>query len=375
MSQPHARIGVVWEIKDATDRSWVSEAIRLVEADHNRSADTHLHAFPLPPEWGIDLYLKDESVHPTGSLKHRLARSLFLYALCNGWLSEGTTIIEASSGSTAVSEAYFARLVGVPFVAVMPRSTSPEKIGVIEFHGGRCHLVDEPGAIYAEAARLAVETGGHFMDQFTYAERATDWRGNNNIAQSIFDQMQCERHPIPRWIVVGAGTGGTSATIGRFIRYQRHDTKLCVVDPENSAFFDGYVNDNPEHTTGRGSRIEGIGRQRVEPSFLPTVIDCMAQVPDAASIAAMRWCSRHLGRSVGGSTGTALWGAVQLISAMRDRGEHGSLVTLLCDGGERYQDTYYNDDWLRARKLDIAPYLGVLEDFLETGCCSTGSVG
>ncbi len=171
------------------DRAWLHEAIRKVEADANRSADTHLHVFPLPEDWGIDLYLKDESVHPTGSLKHRLARSLFLYALCNGWIGPGTTIIEASSGSTAVSEAYFARLLGLPFVAVMPRSTSPEKIALIEFQGGRCHLVDDPGTIYDESRRLAAETGGHYLDQFTYAERATDWRGNNNIAESIFAQL------------------------------------------------------------------------------------------------------------------------------------------------------------------------------------------
>ena len=108
-------------------REWANEAVRRIEADANRSADTHLHAFPLPAEWGIDLYLKDESVHPTGSLKHRLARSLFLYGLCNGWITERTTIVEASSGSTAVSEAYFARFLGLPFVAVMPASTSPRE--------------------------------------------------------------------------------------------------------------------------------------------------------------------------------------------------------------------------------------------------------
>src|SRR5690606_41327517 len=103
-------------------RQWVSEAIAKVEADANRSADTHLLPFPLPPQWGIDLYLKDESVHPTGSLKHRLARSLFLYALCNGWIGADTTVVEASSGSTAVAEAYFARMLGLPFSAVMPAS-------------------------------------------------------------------------------------------------------------------------------------------------------------------------------------------------------------------------------------------------------------
>ena len=129
--------------------------MRRIDADANRSADTHLHAFPLPEEWGIDLYLKDESVHPTGSLKHRLARSLFLYGLCNGWIVEGATIVEASSGSTAVSEAYFARFLGLPFIAVMPASTSPEKIALIEAQGAVCHLVADPTSVYSEARLLA----------------------------------------------------------------------------------------------------------------------------------------------------------------------------------------------------------------------------
>jgi cysteine synthase A len=67
-----------------------------------------LLSVPLPADWGVDLYPKDESTHPTDSLKQRLARSLFLYALCNGWVRPGRPVIEASSDSTAVSEAYFA---------------------------------------------------------------------------------------------------------------------------------------------------------------------------------------------------------------------------------------------------------------------------
>ena len=88
---------------DPAARAWVDRAIAAVEADAHRSADTHLLRCPLPAEWGVDLYLKDESTHPTGSLKHRLARSLFLYGLCNGWIRPGRPVIEASSGSTAVS--------------------------------------------------------------------------------------------------------------------------------------------------------------------------------------------------------------------------------------------------------------------------------
>jgi cysteine synthase A len=351
----------------AATRAWVDEAVRRVEADANRSADTHLLAFPLPADWGIDLYLKDESTHPTGSLKHRLARSLFLYALCNGWIHEGTTVVEASSGSTAVSEAYFARMIGLPFVAVMPASTSQEKIELIEFYGGKCHLVSDAGTVDDEARRIAAETRGHFIDQFTYAERATDWRGNNNIAESIFEQMTEERFPVPRWIVVGAGTGGTSATIGRYVRYRRQTTRLCVVDPEYSAFFDAWAHDDPTHAINRPSRIEGIGRPRVEPSFMPAIIDRMVRVPDAASIAAMRYLHEVTGRRAGGSTGTNLWVALQIVAEMRESGLQGSVVTLLCDGGERYAATYYDDFWLAARGIDLSRHQATLQRFRLAG--------
>jgi cysteine synthase len=336
-------------------QAWLCQAIARIEADYQRSADTHLIALPLPAlaEVGIDLYLKDESTHPTGSLKHRLARSLFLYALCNGWVRQGSTIVEASSGSTAVSEAYFARLLGLPFVAVMARSTSAEKIAQINFYGGRCELVDSAAEVYAAAQAIADATGGHYMDQFTYAERATDWRGNNNIAQSMFSQMAHERHPIPRWVVVGAGTGGTSATIGRFIRYQRHATQLCVADPVGSVF-GAYHQSGERSLTAAGSRIEGIGRPRVEASFIRSVVDRMLEVADVDSVAAMRALSALLGRRVGPSTGTNLIGMLHLAAEMRARGEPGSILSLLCDAGERYLPSYHDSAWVAAQIGDCA---------------------
>ncbi len=335
-------------------RAWVHEALRRIEADFQRSSDTHLIPLPLPGFPGVALYLKDESSHPTGSLKHRLARSLFLHALVNGWLHERSTVVEASSGSTAISEAYFARLLGVPFVAVMPRSTSPQKIAAIEFHGGRCHLVDDPTTLYSESQRLAQELGGHYMDQFTLAERATDWRGNNNIAESIYLQMRLEPHPVPAWIVASAGTGGTLATIGRYVRYCRHPTRVCGVDAEQSVFYDHYLSGDPSLTLPLGSRIEGIGRPRVEASFVPGVLDAMVKVPDRWSLAAMHALTLRLGRRVGGSTGTNLIAALACAEVMARRGEPGSIVTLICDDGERYRQSYYDEPWLQAQGLGCA---------------------
>ena len=341
-------------------REWVNQAIRRIEADFQRSADTHLFRLEVPGLSGIDIYLKDESTHPTGSLKHRLARSLFLYALCNGKLSEGKPVIEASSGSTAVSEAYFARMLGLRFIAVMPRSTARSKIAQIEFFGGECHFVGSAPEMHDAAVEMAARTGGYFMDQFMYAERATDWRGNNNIAESIYRQMAQEPYPIPAAIVMSAGTGGTSATLGRYMRYCSHATELVVVDPENSVFYDSYQSGDRTLTRDCSSRIEGIGRPKVEPSFQHDVIDRMIRVPDAASVAAMLWLERLTGRRAGPSTGTNIWGTLQVAREMQAAERQGSLVTLMCDSGQRYLDTYYDPAWVGERIGKVAPWLDQL---------------
>ncbi len=344
-------------------RAWTDQAVRRIEADFNRSADTHLIPIELPYYPGIELYLKDESSHPTGSLKHRLARSLFLYALCNGWLGPDTAVVESSSGSTAVSEAYFARMLGLRFIAVVPRATAAEKIAAIEFQGGECHFVEDPNRVYAQAEALAREVRGHYMDQFTYAERATDWRSNNNIAESIFQQLGRERHPVPRWIVCGAGTGGTSATLGRFVRYNHFATEVCLSDPEGSVFHRHFADRRVTTVERCVSCIEGIGRPRVEPSFIPDLIDRAVVVRDADSIAAARVLSERLGRRCGGSTGTNLWACAYLIGEMLEQGLTGSVVSILCDQGERYASTYFNDPWVSAKGLDLAPGMHVMREF------------
>lgn len=246
----------------------------------------------------------------------------------------------------------------------MPACTAKRKIEQIQFYGGHCHLVESACEIYAASERLAHELNGHYMDQFTYAERATDWRGNNNIADSIFRQMRNEPHPVPRFIVMSAGTGGTSATIGRYIRCQGYDTQLMVVDPENSVFLPYWQDRDASLRSPVGSKIEGIGRPRVEPSFIPDVVDEMLRVPDAASVATAHWLETQLGRKVGASTGTNMWGALQLAARMREAGETGAIVTLLCDSGDRYLDTYYHPSWVSDHIGDLTPWSAAIAKLL-----------
>jgi len=139
-----------------------------------------------------------------------------------------------------------------------------------------------------------------------------------------------------------------------------------VVDPEHSVFYDHYHTHDRSLIGKRGGQIEGIGRPRVEPSFVPGVIDSMMKVHDVDSLATIHWMVQNnvlQGRKAGPSTGTNLYGALQLAQTMRERNESGSIVTLLCDSGERYLDTYYNPTWVQEHIGDIGPSMEYLQRF------------
>ncbi|MCH7232996.1 pyridoxal-phosphate dependent enzyme [Glycomyces sp. L485] len=310
----------------------------------------------------IRIHLKDESAQPTGSLKHRLVRDLLLHGLVSGDIREGTTVVEATGGGAAVSLGYFAQMLVLPFVAVMPARTHPAQVEAIERFGGRCELVDPPLAIYETAARIAEEQGGHYLDMFGRAEAATDWRAGNVTGEVL---AQCETEP--RWIVCGAGTGITSATAGRHLRYVGADTQVAVADPENSSYFPSWATGYAGYATGMPSRIPGIGRPRVEPAFNAEIVDAVVPVPDAASVAAMRYLAERRGAEFGPSTGTCFWAAMELASGMQSEGVAGDLVVVAGDGKQSYRSSFYDDAWLSAKGFDIEPHLRVLEEFAASG--------
>lgn len=340
------------------ERGWVNHRVRRIRALPYQP--TPMLELELPAALrGSRLLVKNESVHPSGSHKHRLAEALFLNALVNGWLVRDSPVVEASSGSTAISEAWFSKLLGIKFVAVVPSGTTTEKKqAILDLDG---EIVEATGATISERAQEeARKRHGHFMDQFTYAERAYDWRGDHGMAGEILSESD------PDWFVMGAGTGGTAASLARYARYTGHRVRVCVTDPENSAFFPGW-RDNDRTVTAKGSRIEGIGRPKVEPSFLFPLINRMIRVPDPLSIATMRVAKERLGIAPGGSTGTGLYGALKVLRELHERRERGTVVTVLCDSGERYLDTYYNDTWLDQQGIDFRPWMDTVDRFFETG--------
>jgi cysteine synthase len=342
------------------DRAWVSDCIERIRGEL-APRETSLQEIPLPPGLaGLRLYLKREAEHPSGSHKHRLAAALLTNALASGWLASGRPVVEASSGSTAISEAWYCQQLKIPFHAVVPRNTAGEKQALITRYGG--HVVPVDGDIVKEAGKLADRLHGHFMDQFTYAERAYDWRGEHGIAPELLTGL-----PDLDWFVMGAGTGGTATSVGRYARFTDRDLRVCVTDPDHSAFFRGWRDKNPA-VKDKGSLIEGIGRPRVEASFLPPLVNRMIQVHDAASVATMRVAAEaDWGVHAGPSTGTGLFGAVRILLGMRDSGQRGQVATLMCDSGDRYTHEYYDDDWLASKGIDHKPWMPTMERFFTTG--------
>lgn len=342
-------------------KTWRAQAELQLLAERDAAAPTPLIELPLPALSGARLLFKDESAHPTGSLKHRLARALLLQGIRQAVIGPDTPLFDASSGNTAVSEAWFARLLGLRYFALIPATTSPGKQALIRAFGGECVMVKAGACCKQEAARLAREHGGYFLDQFRNAVLAVDWREHNVIAE-LLAQLRDSDLPQPDWFVTGAGTGGTASCAGRHFRYANLHSRLLVVDPEDSAFHDHYA----RRVLGPGcicaSRVEGIGRPTVEPSFMPEVVDRMLTVPDAASHAAARWLSARLGRKVGVSTGTNLIGAIHLLDA-----GHAEVATLICDDGARYAGRLDDDAWLAAQGFDMPGWTGALDAWYRDG--------
>lgn len=341
---------------------WQQEAIAWLEAERRRASPTPLRELALPARSGQRLVFKDESVHPSGSLKHRLARALFLHHLHAARIAPGMAVYDASSGSTAVSEAWFAGQLGLKYFAVIPAGTSPAKLALIRAFGGETVTVAPGACCKREAARLAAENNGCFLDQFGNAARVVDWRAENVIVE-LFMQLANAGRAQPDAFVCGAGTGGTAACAGRFFRHARRRTRLLVVDPEDSAFFAHFAN-GATPACLCASRIEGIGRPAVEPAFDPRLVHGMMRVPDAASFAAARWLQRRFGWAIGPSTGTNFIGAVQ---ALQQLPAGASVATLICDGAQRYADTLDNPAWLADQGFDCASWEAALDHWHARG--------
>ncbi|MEP4556355.1 PLP-dependent cysteine synthase family protein [Cobetia amphilecti] len=324
------------------------------------------------------ILIKDERAHASGSLKHRLAMSLFEQALLKDWLTPGGPVIEASSGSTAVSEAWLARRLGLEFIAVVPRGTAFYKQQAIRGEGGRVVEIEDSAQLCQHAQALADDSGGHFINQFRHAATAGDWASDTSLPGECLAQIAARELPELQAVFLGAGTGGSAASFARHLRHKRHlhqegrRARVIGVDPEHSVYHACW-----QHHHAHGTRttalpapqtanpIEGIGRPCVLEAFDPAHFDDYRRIADARSQAAALWLAEHAGLEVGPSTGTAFAGLLESLALRRARGESlaGSWLLLACDHAERYATTLGDPAWRAAQQSRLAPQRAWIEAF------------
>ena len=281
------------------------------------------------------LLAKLEYLNPGGSVKDRPALAMIEAAERSGLLQPGGTIVEPTSGNTGVGLAIAAIRKGYRCVFVMPDKISAEKIDLLRAYGAEVVVCpttvapDHPDSYYSVSDRLAAETPGAFKpDQ--YRNPANPAAHYASTGPEIWRQTAGR----VTYFVAGIGTGGTISGVGRYLKEQSPAIQIVGVDPEGSVFSGG---------KGRPYLVEGIGEDFWPETYDPSLVDQTVMVSDRDSFLTARRVTREEGILVGGSTGTAVWAALQVA---RPLGPEHVVVVMVPDSGRGYLSKLYNDGWL-----------------------------
>jgi cystathionine beta-synthase len=281
------------------------------------------------------LLAKLELLNPGGSVKDRPAVAMIDGAERDGLLKPGGTIVEGTSGNTGVGLAIVAARRHYKCVFVMPDKMAPEKIALLRAYGARVVVCpsavppDHPDSYYSVTARLAEEIPGAFHPDQYHNQANPD-----SHAATTGPEIWRQTAGRVTHFIAGIGTGGTISGIGRFLKEQKPAVQIIGADPEGSVYSGG---------SGRPYLVEGIGEDFWPTTYDGSFVDRVIMVSDADSFDTARRIGVEEGILVGGSTGTAVWAALQLRPELRP---DDVVVTLVPDSGRGYLSKLYNDEWM-----------------------------
>jgi cysteine synthase A len=302
-------------------------------------------------ETGCQILGKAEFMNPGGSVKDRAGLAIIAAAEADGSLKPGGIIVEGTAGNTGIGITLVAHARGYRSVIVMPETQSQEKIDFLRMIGAELKLVPakpykDPGNYVHVSERLAKELGAVWANQFdNLANREGHRRttGAEIWAQTAgkVDAFTCS-----------CGTGGTLAGVALALKAKKPETRIVLADPEGSALC-GWVKNNDLTVTG-SSITEGIGQSRVPANLNGVPIDDALRIPDAEALEQVFSLLMEEGISVGGSSGINVAAAIRVARAL---GPGHTIVTILCDGGARYQSKLFNPEFLRSKNLPVPAWL------------------
>lgn len=296
---------------------------------------------------GCDILGKAEFLNPGGSVKDRAALSIIRAHEKSGALQPGGTVVEGTAGNTGIGLAHICNARGYRCVFYVPDSQSPEKVDILRALGAEVRLV--PVVPYADemnyqkqAGRFAASLpGGVWADQFdNTANRMAHYQ---STGPEIWRQTEGRVDAF----VSAVGTGGTLAGVATFLKERRAEVRTVLADCMGSAMH-SYVKTGAAVMSEGPSITEGIGNSRVTENLAGAPVDDAVQVRDQDMVAMVHRLLREEGWFFGSSTGVNLCAAAEVA---RDLGPGHTVVTMLCDGGAKYQSRLFNREWLAERGL------------------------
>jgi cysteine synthase A len=298
-------------------------------------------------ETGCEILGKAEFMNPGGSVKDRAARGIIEDAEARGTLKPGGIVVEGTAGNTGIGLAHVCNERGYRCVIVMPDNQSAEKYKLLEMLGAEVHKVPtvpyaNPNQYQKVAGRLAATLpGAIWSNQFdNTANRDAHFK---TTGPEIWAQTEGRINAF----VAASGTGGTFAGVSEYLKQQSPKVRCVLADPPGSSLYE-YAKNGALKATGSGSITEGIGIARVTANLATAKIDDAVHVEDSETVSYVYRLLHEEGLFLGSTSGINVAAAVHVARAL---GPGHTIVTVLCDGGAKYQSRLFNPEWLAQKGL------------------------
>jgi len=306
---------------------------------------------------GCEILGKAEFLNPGQSVKDRAALYIIRDAVARGALKPGGTIVEGTAGNTGIGLAMVANALGFKTVIVIPETQSEEKKDALRLMGAQ--LIEVPAVPYRDPNNY-VRLSGRLADEIARTEKnGAVWANQfDNVANR---QAHIETTGPEIWrqtegridgFTCAVGSGGTLAGIGIALKRQKPGVKIAAADPLGAAIYSWIKTGKLE---SHGSSItEGIGQGRITANLQDAPIDDAYEIPDSEALPIIFDLLEHEGLCLGGSSGINVAGAIRMA---REMGPGHTIVTMLCDYGNRYQSKLFNPEFLKGKGLPAPPWL------------------
>ena len=291
-----------------------------------------------------DLYVKMESLNPFGSIKDRVGLKMIQDAENQGLIKEGYTIIESTAGNTGLGLALAAKLKGYKLILVIPDKMSEEKIRHLEAMGVEIIITrsdvenGHPEHYQSIAEKLLKSTpNSFFANQFE--NKSNPQVHFETTGPEIWEQMEGNIDAF----VAGVGTGGTISGVGGFLKSKNPNIKVIIADPIGSVVADA-VNTGEYKYEGGSWSVEGIGEDYIPANLNLDIIDEGIYVSDKEAFNMIDQLLQKEGILAGSSCGTLVDAAIKWCKAQE---EPKTVITLICDTGNKYLSKAFNKDWVK----------------------------